>query len=142
MALHYLDASAVVCALVREPAANRVRAWLGVQDPGALAISPWVATEVASALSMKIRTGDLSLQQRAEALSEWQFFRDESLIELSIERDTFEKAADFVGRAELSLRAGDALHLAICAANACSLVTLDERMAKAALELGVAVTEI
>jgi len=142
MALHYLDASAVVCSLVREPAAARVRAWLGRQDEATLAVSPWVATEVASALSMKIRTGDLSVQERADALSEWQLFRDESLIELPVDREAFETAARFVARHDLSLRAGDALHLAIAAANGCALVTLDERMAKAALELGVPVTDV
>lgn len=141
--MHYLDTSAVVSALVREPeVSGRVRAWLRSHGDDDLAISNWVITEVASALSIKVRTGELTLEQRADAMTEWQSLREGSLHHLAVSSDAFELAARFAGRHELGLRAGDALHLAVAAATGCTLVTLDRTMAKAAPELGVSVAAI
>ena len=56
--------------------------------------------------------------------------------------DAFDLAASYAARHDLALRAGDALHLAVASAHGLTLVTLDERMAKAAPELGVPVAEI
>ena len=143
MATYYIDTSALVSALLREPVlSGRVRAWLRAHEEEALAVSWWVGTEVASALSTKIRTGELSPEQRADAWSEWSRFRDDSLMVLPVEADAFETAALFAGRHDLALRASDALHLAIAAAHGCALVTLDNRLAKAAPELGVPVAEV
>lgn len=141
--VHYLDTSAIVSSLVLEPVASgQVRAWLRGQEAGTLAVSPWVATEVASALSLKIRTGELTLEGRARASSEWQHMRESGLAELPIDAQAFSTAAEMVVRHDLGLRAGDALHLAVAAAHGCTLVTLDERMARAAPELGVPVAEL
>ena len=140
-ALLYLDTSAVIAVLVTEPGSARLQAWLEARGDATFAISPWVETEVASALSRKIRTGGLTLAQRAEAAAEWRSWR-ESLALLPIEPKSFEAAAVSVTRHELALRAGDALHLAVSAVHGCTLVTLDGRMAKAAVELGVPVAQV
>jgi uncharacterized protein len=143
VALHYLDTSAVVSALVREPEqSGRVRAWLRDQEPGTLAVSQWVVTEVASALSLKVRTGALTLADRADALAAWQDARESSFTTLPVEANSFGRAAEIAGRHELGVRAGDALHLAVAREAGAALVTLDERMARAAPELGVAVAAI
>lgn len=135
----YLDTSAVVSLLASEPASARLVSWLRANEAAGLAISPWVATEVASALSLKIRTGELTLEQRAEAMAGWQQMREGSLAVLPIDENAFEAAARFAERHDLSLRAGNALHLAIASSAGCTLVTLDERLAKAAPEVGVPV---
>lgn len=124
-----------------EAGSTRLQAWLEAQGDATLAISPWVETEVASALSRKVRTGGLDLAQRAEAAAQWRSW-SESLVLLPVEQGSFEAAAVSVARHELGLRAGDALHLAIAAVHGCTLVTLDEGMAKAAPEIGVPVAEI
>ena len=46
-------------------------------------------------------------------------------------------AARFADQYALGLRAGDALHLAICADRGAIICTLDRRLAEAALALGV-----
>lgn len=138
----YLDTSAVVALLTDEPAATRVQAALQGHEAEGLAVSSWVVTEVSSALSLKIRIGDLTIDSRADALAHWQSLRDESLIELPVDQEAFEAAAHFSSRHDLALRAGDALHLAVAAAHGCTLATLDERMARAAPELGVPVAEV
>ncbi len=50
----------------------------------------------------------------------------------------FVMARNWVSRAELSLRSGDALHLAIAGRIGLTLVTLDRGMAKVAGQLGIA----
>lgn len=140
-ALPYLDTSAAVPVFVREPATERIRAFLGSQGEGKIAISLWVATEFASALALKLRTGAVDKAIGAEALAKWRQFT-QSVQALDIEASHFEEAARICLQNELGLRAGDALHLAVASAHGCTLVTLDERMAKAARELGVPVAEI
>jgi predicted nucleic acid-binding protein len=139
--MHYLDASCCVAALTPESGTLRTGAWLADQSEGDLAISPWVHAEVASALSIKVRTASLTVDERSAVLAGWLALR-QGLVSLSITEEIFSLAADMAGRHELALRAGDALHLAIAATHGCTLVTLDDRMAKAAEKLGVPVAAI
>jgi predicted nucleic acid-binding protein len=137
----YLDTSAVVSLLATEPESARLESWLQAQEASVLAISAWVNTEVASALSMKVRMGQFTLEQRADAAAQWRLW-SESVVLLPIEQADFEAAAGSAARHALGLRAGDALHLAVAASAGCTLVTLDEGQANAAVELGVPVAEI
>jgi uncharacterized protein len=59
-----------------------------------------------------------------------------------VEREDFRVAARLADQSELNLRAGDALHLAICANHGASLCTLDRRLAEAAPRVGVPVREL
>jgi len=59
-----------------------------------------------------------------------------------VAREDFRAAARFCDQSELNLRAGDALHLAICANHGASLCTLDRRLAEAAPARGAAVREV
>ncbi len=138
---HYLDASFCVALLTPEGGTARVSSWLEAHRDEPLAISLWVHVEVASAFSMKMRIGSLNEEERAAALTGWMSMR-QACRTFGIPAGNFTAAAQMVERAHLNLRAGDALHLAIAVAHGCTLVTLDERMAKAAPELGVPVAAI
>lgn len=137
--IRYLDASLIVALLTPEAASERADAWFADQPAGSLAISPWVATEVSSALSIKVRTGALDLDRRAAALSAWNAMQSDSLLALAITDGHFEAAAAIANQHELGVRAGDALHLAIVFDGGHTLVTLDRPMADAASRLGIAV---
>lgn len=134
--LVYLDTSAAVPLFVREPATDRMRTFLEEQGAERIAISPWVVTEFASALAGKLRSKALNEAVHAIASSQWRLFRA-GVRSLEVDNSHFEQAAQFAARPLLGLRAGDALHLAIAQGHGCTLVTLDERMAKAAAALGV-----
>lgn len=140
-ALLYLDTSAAIPLFIREQATDRIRAFLESQPEGAIVISPWVTAEFASTLGLKLRMGAVEGTTHAAAWTQWRRFI-EGVRSLEIAARHFEEAASLCRKQDLALRAGDALHLAVAAAYGCALVTMDERMAKAAPELGVQVGEI
>jgi predicted nucleic acid-binding protein len=138
--LLYFDTSALVPAFIHEPATDRVLTLLEAQEAGTVALSTWSLTEFASALALKLRSGAIPAGIFDAALAEWEAFATDVRLLEAGER-AFRDAAGFCQRHDLALRAGDALHLAVAAAHGCTLVTLDERMARAAVELGMPVTE-
>ena len=141
--MRYLDTSFIVSALTPDEIASKAsRLWLREHSEVGLMISHWVLTEVSSALSLKVRTGQLSLDQRTDVQNGWRAFRETSLGLIDIIQDDFLTAASFAERYALNLRAGDALHLAIARRTGCTLMTLDRRMADAAHEVGVIIGAI
>jgi uncharacterized protein len=133
----YLDTSLLVAALTNEAETERMQHWLGQQREGDLAISDWVATEFSSALSIKLRTGQIMTGDRAEALATFTRLATDSFIVIPVSRSQFRTAARFVDQHTLGLRAGDALHLAICADHGVTLCTLDRRLSDAGSALGI-----
>ena len=133
----YLDTSVLVSAFTNEAGTARTQAWLGAREAGDLVISDWVATEFSSALSIKMRTGQIGSRERAAALALFTSLAAESFVVLPIEPLQFRTAARFADQYALGLRAGDALHLAICADHGATLCTLDRRLADAGPALGV-----
>jgi uncharacterized protein len=133
----YLDTSVVVCALTNEADTAAVQTWLSRQDVQDLTISDWVVTEFSSALSIKLRTGQLGPEHRASALAAFTRLASETLGILPVDRASFRTAARFADQHAHGLRAGDSLHLAICADRGATLCTLDRRLGEAAPLVGV-----
>jgi predicted nucleic acid-binding protein len=133
----YLDTSLLVAVLTNEAETQRMRSWLGQQDVDELAISDWVATEFSSALSIKLRTGQIGAADRADALALFTRLATDSLTIVAVSRLQFRTAARFADQDELGLRAGDALHLATCVDHGATLCTLDRRLSDAGSALGV-----
>lgn len=132
----YLDTALVVTAVTAENATVQVQHWLGEQEDDALAVSNWVTTEVSAALSLKIRTGDLSLELRDEADAAYRTLLQEMTL-LHVTASDFERGAELARFHESGLRGGDALHLAVASANGATLCTLDKRFAQACDRLGL-----
>lgn len=136
----YLDTSLLVAALTREAKTATVQSWLDGQEPAELAISEWVVTEFSAALSIKLRTGQIAADHRATALQAFARLAAESLTVLPISGLHFRTAARLADQHALGLRAGDVLHLAVCADYGATLATLDRRLGNAGSTLGIATT--
>jgi len=83
------------------------------------------------AANRQIGAGD-----RAEALSTFARLAMDSFTVVPVSRLQFRMAARFADQYALGLRAGDALHLAICADHGATLCTLDRRLSDAGSALG------
>lgn len=133
----YVDTSVFVAALTREVETYRMQTWLGERQAGELFISGWVIAEFSSALSIKLRTGQIDLRQRDIALSAFQSVAAASLHMLPINGSHFAMAARFADRHDSNLRAADALHLAVASDHNTTLCTLDKALAQAGTLLGM-----
>jgi predicted nucleic acid-binding protein len=127
-----------VAALTNEPRTSDAQAWLQNQPPDEIAISEWAITEFSSALSLKLRMGAISADQRAAALASFKRLTDRTFQVVTITGAIFRRAATIADQHGLAVRAGDALHLAAALEHGATLWTLDHRMARAGPAVGVA----
>lgn len=133
----YLDTSLLIAIFTHESASESARAWLGNRAGEQKAISWWVETEAAAALSIKVRSGQIDPTQRAMIAAGIRQLVSSSFTVHDVRRDHFVAGSRLAEVSRSALRAGDALHLAIVAESGAILCTLDKGMAKAGMELGI-----
>jgi predicted nucleic acid-binding protein len=133
----YLDTSLVVSLIAAEPSTSAAQQWLGEQGEEDLMISDWVVTEASSALSMGQRVTGLDEEARSRAERNLRALTAAVLGSVPVTRQAFRTAATTSGRADLNLRAGDALHLAVAAEHGARVATRDARQAEAGDRLGL-----
>lgn len=138
----YCDTSLVVAGLTIEPHTGRAQRWLGTQEAGTICTSPWTITEVSSALAIKRRHGQLDAADHARALANWREQQQDMFVLIPVSTEAFTFAARFCDMKDATLRAGDALHLAVVSLGGHALATLDERMREAAEAVGVRVVGV
>ena len=138
----YIDTSALVPAFIREPKSEAVLAWLETAGEG-LVVSEWAITEFSSAAAIKVRTGKIAAAMAKQARARFLAFAQDHCSIAVPQRAEFRRAAELVGDANLKLRAGDALHLAIAEASKVQgILCLDETMGAGARTIGLNVVSI
>jgi predicted nucleic acid-binding protein len=135
----YLDTSSVVAFLTPEAASGSVATAFRAAPSGRLYLSAWTATELVSALGIKVRTGALAEAEAAKVLAAFRGRLRPACRSVPVIPDDYTSAESLLERFELGLRAGDALHLAIVRRLGEPLLTLDRRFAAAAEASGVEV---
>jgi uncharacterized protein len=121
----YIDTSVLVALHLNETNSLLAERWYAkCAQPMVSAI--WCVTEFASALGIKLRTGQISAEQSSAA---WLRFEAQCRNELQlvpVDADVFHKAALLTLNSESKLRSGDSLHLACAMAlKADSIATFD-----------------
>jgi predicted nucleic acid-binding protein len=133
----YLDTCVLLALLTPEVHSAAASAFLE-QAAESLAISPWSATELHSALALKVRSGALSTTDADRVLEVFESSLAPGLLWLDLEADDFRNANACLRGWSTSLRAADALHLAIASGRGATLCSLDVPLVQAAQQLGLA----
>lgn len=133
----YVDTSALVALIVKEPGSAVAAAWYSASR-SELVSATWCVTEFGSALGLKQRTAQLDEGQAKTAWGRFERLVASDLRLLPVEAEDFRRAAMLTLDAGSGVRAGDALHLA-CAerSGASGIATLDALMASNARRLKI-----
>lgn len=131
--MRYLDTSVVVAALGGEHWSVDIARWVADHSTECV-VSAWAGTEYSNVVSRRVRVGQFSDDQQKFALRSFGALVA-SFGRVDIRDVDFDMASAFVDRADLGLRAPDALHLAVAKRHECEVVTLDKGMSEAARKL-------
>jgi predicted nucleic acid-binding protein len=132
----YLDTCVLLAVLLPEVHSSAAAAFLE-EARGPLAISSWSVTELHSALGLKVRTKALSQAQAETVQQGFERSLAPGLLVLELEPQDFRNANACLRGWSTSLRAADALHLAIASGRDAALCSLDPAFVAAAQQLGL-----
>lgn len=132
----YLDTCVLLAVLMPEVHSAIAAAFLE-KASAPLAISSWSVTELHSALCLKVRTKALSQTQAETVLQGFERSLAPGLLVLELEPQDFRNANACLRGWSTSLRAADALHLAIASGRGATLCSLDAPFVAAAQQLGL-----
>lgn len=126
----YVDTSVFVALCIKEQKSDDVAKWY-TNSSAKMISSTWAFTEFSSALSLKVRTGQITEKQSREAWKKFDGLCQNDIELLPIENKVYYSAGILVVDSKSNLRAGDALHLAVAKQlKSKSLATLDKVLAK------------
>lgn len=140
--MRYADTCLLISLFFRDSGTDPALRWLEEAGTDPLMASHWSLTEFASAASLKARAKQITPDLRRKAMAK---FRRFAAARLSMEPPApadFERAAELLEKFDTGLRAGDALHLAICMRHSATLCTADQQFADAAEALNVKVVRV
>lgn len=137
----YVDTSVIVALLTVEPRTQEVIAWYaGLSETPTC--SDWLLTEFSSALSIKLRTGQIGEANAKRVRKEFALMAEGGLRIVPVSRGAFGRAAEMVKPHAHGLRAGDSLHLAVALElGASQMATLDRTLTTNAKRHGMELIE-
>jgi uncharacterized protein len=136
--LIYLDTSVVAPFYWQEQLSDTVQTLLGNESE--VALSQLVEVELFSALSRRVRMGEISQDQAGVIAERFETHVDYGFYtRLSVEGLHYSLAKEWIRRFDTPLRTLDALHLAIASSQGICLITADRGLAGSAEAFGVEV---
>ncbi len=136
----YVDASVVFSIVTIAVHSQRARRWIDTHPK--MAATLWSIAEVTSAFAIKVRSGELTVNDRQSAelkLDEWLRRLGEPIDVLASD---YAACRRLINTLDLPLRAPDALHLAVAQRSCSALATFDKGLADAAQAIGVPVVDL
>lgn len=140
--LRYADTCILLSLIFRDSGTEAALEWLERTGAESVMISHWTLTEFVSAAGIMARRAALSPALHREGLGKLRRFTAARLTVVSPAAMDFERASVWLEDHRSGLRAGDALHLAICARQGFTLITADAALAQAAETHALAVERI
>jgi uncharacterized protein len=135
----YVDTSALVALITTEPRSVALKQWLRDHGDALLISGDWCVPEVASALSIKVRSRQIDADLADEAWNEFGTACDGLLQLTPLAATDFSVAAQMCRIVQSGLRAGDALHLAVALRSECDAwLCFDELLNRNAEASGLA----
>ncbi|MGO8755527.1 MAG: type II toxin-antitoxin system VapC family toxin [Gallionellaceae bacterium] len=137
----YADTSVIVALLTLEPMTEAVTAWYTGLEKMPVS-SDWLLTEFSSAISIKVRTGQLAAADAKVVHKEFHLLSSSGMRLAPVSRAAFQAAAGMAQVHKHGLRSGDSLHLAVAREiGVTAIATLDGMMAKNAKRLKIATVQ-
>lgn len=132
----YLDASVLVALLTTDPCTQRAETFFELHQPTPI-VSDFAAAEFVSAVSRRVRTGELHQPKAMSAFVDLDHWVDEIATRIVTTSADIAAADAMLRRLDLPLRTLDALNIAICMRAGATLATFDAQMKTCAAALGV-----
>ncbi len=131
----YVDTSVLAAYYCPEPLSQEAERI--VKSRPSPSISDLTEVELVSAISRKVRTGELDAAEAERIAAEFFAHLEGNLYRrLALERRHYLMAREWIGRFRTPLRTLDALHLAVAASARLRLITSDQGLADAGDTLG------
>lgn len=137
----YLDSSVVVSLHVSDALAARAEAYLIAQMP-ALILSDFASAEFVSAVGRRVRTKELTVRQARSAFANFDIWASRATVRVETAGSDIKAADAVLRRLDLTLRAPDAINIAIAQRVGAVFATFDEKQAACARKLGLTVAAI
>lgn len=132
----YADTSVVVAYYLPEPSSERVQRTFANEDE--VFISELVEVEFVSAVSLRMRLGDISADEARRAADLFTAHADGGLYgKVCLTVRHFRMARGYIGRFEAPLKAPDALHIAAAGERGLRLTAADGQLVRNARAFGV-----
>lgn len=134
--MRYVDTSVLMAFLLPETGSQRAERLM--TSPGeALAFSSWTEAELLSALGIQVRRKLITRSGARKAVDAFASLVAPALVRLAVDDNDHRMAAHMLDGWQTTMRAGDALHLALVREYQAELWTFDRDMAKAAAHFGL-----
>jgi predicted nucleic acid-binding protein len=132
----YMDTSVIVAYYCPEALSEKAEAFITTHARPA--ISPLTELELFSAISRKIREGNMDRKDGSRIIAKFLSHLDDLFYnKIPIEQHHYRLARDWIGQFITSLRSLDAIHLSIASSEGATLVTADEVLATSRETLAV-----
>lgn len=132
-----MDTSVLTGAYCQESGSKKAQRAIQDHEP---AISSLTRLEFSSAIAKKVRAGTLGRDEAIRIIAEFQMHIRDGVFELlAVHEAQYALANDWMDACVTTLRALDALHLAMAHSHGLTLITADKALAKAGEQLGARV---